>query len=49
MTLPMGFLMKEMVLLTVSLYLLTQDLQRFASTESAEDLSEVAAVARGRG
>jgi hypothetical protein len=36
MTLGMGFLMKDVVLLAVSFYLLKQDLQRFAMAESIE-------------
>jgi uncharacterized membrane protein YkgB len=48
MTLPMGFLMKDVVLLAVSFYLLKQDIQRLAPTESANDLSKMPAVARGR-
>jgi uncharacterized membrane protein YkgB len=45
MTLPMGFLMKDVVLLAASFYLLKQDLQRFARGESASDLSEAPAMA----
>jgi uncharacterized membrane protein YkgB len=37
MTLPMGFIMKDVVLLAVSFYLLKQDVQRLAPTESADD------------
>ena len=49
MTLPMGFLMKDVVLLAVSFYLLTQDVQRFASTESVDDLSEMPAMVSPNG
>jgi uncharacterized membrane protein YkgB len=48
MTLPMGFLMKDVVLLAVSFYLLRQDLQRLAATESADDLSEMPVMAHER-
>jgi hypothetical protein len=36
------------VLLAVSLYLLKQDVERFASAQSANQLSRVPAMARGR-
>jgi len=48
MTLPMGFLMKDVVLLAVSFYLLKQDVRRLASAESADELSEMPTMARGR-
>jgi uncharacterized membrane protein YkgB len=48
MTPAMGFLMKDVVLLAVSLYLLKQDVERFASAQSANQLSRVPAMARGR-
>jgi uncharacterized membrane protein YkgB len=48
MTLPMGFLMKDVVLLAVSFYLLKQDVLRLAPTESADDLSELPTIAHGR-
>jgi uncharacterized membrane protein YkgB len=48
MPLPMGFLMKDVVLLAVSFHLLRQDVQRLARTESADDLSEMPAMAHGR-
>jgi uncharacterized membrane protein YkgB len=48
MTLPMGFLMKDVVLLAVSFYLLKQDVQRLALTESADDLSEMPTMAHRR-
>jgi hypothetical protein len=40
MTLPMGFIMKDVVLLAVSFYLLKQDVQRLAQTESADNLAD---------
>ena len=40
MTLPMGFLMKDVVLLAVSFYLLKQDVRRLASVEPVDDLSK---------
>jgi uncharacterized membrane protein YkgB len=46
MTLPMGFIMKDVVLLAVSFYLLKQDVQTLALTESADDLSEMPAMAQ---
>jgi uncharacterized membrane protein YkgB len=48
MTLPMGFIMKDVVLLAVSFYLLKQDVERLARTEAADDLSEMPAMAHGR-
>jgi uncharacterized membrane protein YkgB len=48
MTLPMGFIMKDVVLLAVSFYLLKRDVQRLAATESADDLSEMPTMAQGR-
>ena len=48
MTLPMGFLMKDVVLLAVSFYLLKQDVQRLAQTESTDDSSETQAMAHRR-
>jgi uncharacterized membrane protein YkgB len=48
MTLPMGFLMKDVVLLAVSFYLLKQDVQRLALSESVADLSEMPTMAHGR-
>jgi uncharacterized membrane protein YkgB len=48
MTLPMGFLMKDVVLLAVSFYLLKQDVQRLARTESANELSAMPIMAHGR-
>jgi uncharacterized membrane protein YkgB len=45
MTLPMGFLMKDVVLLAASFYLLKKDVRRLASTESAGDLSEMPTMA----
>jgi len=47
MTLPMGFLMKDVVLLAVSFYLLKQDVHRLAQTESADDLSEMQTMTYG--
>jgi uncharacterized membrane protein YkgB len=48
MTLPMGFLMKDVVLLTVSFYLLKRDLLGLASVESANDLSDMPVMAHRR-
>src|ERR1700739_846685 len=48
MTSPMGFLMKDVVLLAVSFYLLKQDVRRLASAASADELSEMPTMARGR-
>lgn len=47
MTLPMGFLMKDVVLLAVSFYLLKHDLLHFAAAESAE-MASVKTAARDR-
>ena len=44
MTLPMGFLMKDVVLLAVSFYLLKQDVRRLASAEPVDDLSEATTI-----
>ena len=48
MTLAMGFLMKDVVLLAVSFYLLKQDVQRLASVERTEGLSRKRATADAR-
>lgn len=48
MTLPMGFIMKDVVLFAVSFYLLRQDVQRLAPTESADGLSEMPTMAHRR-
>lgn len=48
MTLPMGFLMKDVVLLAVSFYLLKQDVLRLAATDSDNDSSEMPTMAYGR-
>lgn len=48
MTLPMGFLVKDVVLLAVSFYLLTQDLRRVASAASAVDPANMRGVAPER-
>jgi uncharacterized membrane protein YkgB len=48
MTLPMGFLMKDVVLLAVSFYLFKQDVQRLAQTESTDDSSEMQTIAPRR-
>lgn len=48
MSLPMGFLMKDVVLLAVSFYLLKQDIARLASTESFDESMETPAMARQR-
>jgi len=48
MTLPMGFTMKDVVLLAVSFYLLKEDVQRLALTELTDDLSEMPAMAHRR-
>jgi ligand-binding sensor domain-containing protein len=47
-TLPMGFPMKDVVLLAVSFYLLKQDVMRLAPDESANDLPEMPTMAHGR-
>ena len=48
MTLPMGFLVKDVVLLAVSFYLLRQDLSRLVWAESLEEISETPTMAHGR-
>jgi len=48
MTLPMGFLMKDVVLLAVSFYLLRQDVSSLVWAESLEEISETPTMAHGR-
>lgn len=48
MTLPMGFLMKDVVVLAVSFYLLKQDIQRGATADSAEGIANPRMVAQER-
>lgn len=48
MTLPMGFLMKDVVLLAVSFYLLKHDVRRLVAAQSADELSEMPTMAHGR-
>ena len=48
MTLTMGFLMKDVVLLAVSFYLLKQDLASLASAEPVDALSKTPAMAHER-
>ena len=48
MTLPMGFLMKDVVMLAVSFYLLKQDLKKLAAVESVEEFREVTTVRQGQ-
>ena len=43
-----AFLMKDVVLLAVSFYLLKQDVGRLAAVESIDELSEAATMAHGR-
>ena len=43
-----AFLMKDVVLLAVSFYLLKQDVCRLAAVESIDELSEAATMAHGR-
>ena len=43
-----AFLMKDVVLLAVSFYLLKQDASRLASTESIDELSRTPSMAHGR-
>ena len=43
-----AFLMKDVVLLAVSFYLLKQDVCRLATVESIDELSEAATMAHGR-
>ena len=48
MTLPMAFLMKDIVLFAVSFYLLKQDVERLASTLSANAVSNMPALTHER-
>jgi len=48
MTLPMGFLMKDVTLLAASFYLLKQDLSGLAATEAEDKLPKTAAAEHGR-
>jgi len=48
MTLPMGFLLKDVVLLAVSFYLLRQDVSSLVWAESLEEISETPTMAHGR-
>jgi uncharacterized membrane protein YkgB len=48
MTLPMGFLLKDVVLLAVSFYLLRQDVSSLVWAESLEEISETPTIAHGR-
>lgn len=48
MTLPMGFLMKDVVLLAVSFYLVRQDVSSLVWAESLEEISETPTMAHGR-
>lgn len=48
MTLPMGFIMKDVVLLAVSFYLLKNDLSQVASARAVDDAVKTRAVAHGR-
>lgn len=48
MTLPMGFLMKDVMLLAASFYLLKQDLSGLAATEAEDKFPKTAAAEHGR-